>query len=136
MSNPSEAAGNHCIIVVADLFAKINAQRKLLKRPPIEDRAIASRCTLRFNADKQRGVDFTAEKILVAAHEIQLLEKIVNELFGVYFEGEVQKLCAKRNTPTVKRTRPMPPPQMAAVPTVQSEKSGLLSKLKRMFGGK
>jgi hypothetical protein len=135
MSNSTEA-GNHCIIVVADLFAKINAQRKLLKRPPIEDRAIASRCTLRFNADKQRGVDFTADKILVASQEIPLLEKIVNELFGVYFEGEVRKLCAKSKTPTVKRTRPMPPPQAAVVPAVQPEKSGLVSKLKRMFGGK
>jgi hypothetical protein len=135
MSNSTEA-GNHCIIIVADLFAKINAQRKLLKRPPIEDRAIASRCTLRFNADKQRGVDFTTEKILVASHEIALLEKIVNELFGVYFEGEVQKLCVKRKTPTAKRTRPMPPPQMAMAPPAQTEKTGLVSKLKRMFGGK
>jgi hypothetical protein len=135
MSNSTEA-GNHCIIVVADLFAKINAQRKLLKRPPVEDRAIASRCTLRFNADKQRGVDFTTEKILVASHEIPLLEKIVNELFGVYFEGEVQKLCAKPKTPPAKRTQSMPPPQMAMAAPAQTKNSGLVSKLKRMFGGK
>lgn len=134
MSNPTEA-GNHCIIVVADLFAKINAQRKLLKRTPIEDRAMASRCTLRFNVDKQRGVDFSNEKILVAPNEIELLEKIVNELFGVYFEGEVRKLCAKPKTPAVKRARPIPPLQAPAVPTPQPEKTGLMSKIKRIFGG-
>ena len=47
MSNPTET-GNHCVIVVEELFAKINAQRKLLGRTPIENQAMASRCTLRF----------------------------------------------------------------------------------------
>ncbi|MGD8593833.1 MAG: hypothetical protein PVF82_13415 [Gammaproteobacteria bacterium] len=134
MSNPKEA-GNHCVIVVADLFAKINAQRKLIKRPPIEERAMASRCTLRFNVDKQRGVNFNDEKILVAADEIPVLEKMVNELFGVYFENELGRLCIKPKTPSVKRARPIPPLQVAAPATVQPEKTGLMSKIKRLFGG-
>ena len=134
MNNPT-VAGNHCIIVVADLFAKINAQRKLIKRTPIEDRAIASRCTLRFNVDKRRGVDFSNEKILVAADEIELLENIVNELFGVYFEGEVRKLCAKSKSAAVERDRPLPPLQPAVSPT-RPENAGFMSKIKRMFGGK
>jgi len=134
MSNPTQA-GNHCIIIVADLFAKINSQRKLLKRTPIEERAMASRCTLRFNVDKQRGVDFSAEKILVAPNEIDLLEKMVNDLFGVYFEGEVGRLCAKQKAQVVKRARPVPPPQTVAVAAIEPEKTGLVSKIKRLFGG-
>lgn len=135
MSIPREA-GDHCIIVVADLFAKINSQRKLLKRTPIEERAMASRLTLRFNVDKKRGVDFGAEKILVAPDEIALLEKIVNELFGAYFEGELIKLCAKHKTAPVKRARPVPPKPVAAAIPMPQQKSGLASKIKRLFSSK
>ena len=135
MNQPAEA-GDHCVIIVADLFAKINSQRKLLKQPPVEERAMASRCTLRFNVDKQRGVDFNAEKILVAPHEIAMLEKMVNELFGVFFENEVIRLCVKPKTPVVKRARVIPPPSVAAAVTMEPAKSGLVSKIKRLFGGK
>jgi hypothetical protein len=135
MSNP-KVAGDHCIIIVAELFAKINSQRKLLKRTPIEERAMASRCTLRFNIDKQRGVDFSAEKILVEPDEIPLLERIVNEQFGVYLEGELSKLCAKPKTPVVKRARPAPMPPVAAPVRVQPVKTGLASRIKRLFSSK
>jgi len=134
MSNPKEA-GDHCIITVAELFEKINAQRKLLKRTPIEERAMASRLTLRFNVDKKRGVDFGAEKILIAPHEIVLLEKTVNELFGAYFDGELVKLCAKsKAAAAVKRARPVPqPPPVAAPVPIQPRNTGLVSKIKRLF---
>ena len=135
MSNPKDA-GDHCIIVVADLFNKINSQRKLLKRTPVEERAMVSRLTLRFNVDKQRGVDFGAEKILIAPNEIALLEKLVNELFGVYFDGELIKLCANRaKTQTVKRARPVPPPPVVTA-QIQPEKAGLASRIKRLFSSK
>ena len=138
MSNP-KSAGDHCVIVVADLFAKINAQRKLLKRTPIEERAMASRCTLRFNIDKPRGVDFSAEKILVAADEIPVLEKMVNELFGLYFNGELGRLCIKPKQPVVRRAQSARSPQVAAAAAIQPippEKTGLVSKIKRLFGAK
>lgn len=135
MSNPTEA-GNHCVIVVADLFAKINAQRKLLHRTPIENQAMASRCTLRFNVDKQRGVDFSAEKVLIGQDEIPVLEKIVNELFGVYFEGEVRRLCVKPKPPAPKPVDIDPFPPLTPELTGEPEKTGLLSMLKGLFGGK
>lgn len=137
MSDPAEA-GNHCVIVVADLFAKINAQRKLINRTPIEDQAIASRCTLRFNVDKQRGVDFSAEKVLIAPDEVQVLENIINELFGVYFQGEVDRLCAKSRAAAAKPkpARPVPRPQAMPVAVPEPPKTGFLSKLMGLFGGK
>jgi len=137
MNNPIEA-GNRCVIIVADLFAKINAQRKLIHRPPIEERALTSRLTLRFNVDKQRDVDFSAEKILIDPAEVELLEKIVNENFGLYFNGEISRLC----------TRPKPPAPKPAVENIPSlpeislpehsepQKPGLLSRLMGLFGGK
>lgn len=135
MSNPQQA-GDRCIIVVAELFAKINAQRKLLKRTPIEERAMASRCTLKFNVDKKRGVDFSAERIVVARDDLAVLEKIVNELFGVYFDGEIRRLCVKPKTPAVKPAPAILPSQVAAAATIQPENTGLMSKIKRLFGGK
>jgi hypothetical protein len=134
-SNPIDVS-DHCIIVVAELFAMINAQRKLLKRPPIEDRAMASRCTLRFNINRQRKVDFGGEKIVLTPDEMTALQKMVNEQFGVYFEGELTRLCAKPKVPAVKRTRVTPPPQAMAPPPVQAEKTGLVSKIKRLFSSK
>jgi hypothetical protein len=136
MSNPT-GAGNHCVIIVADLFAKINAQRKLLTRTPIEDRAMASRCTLRFNIDKQRGVDFSAEKILIEPDEIELLEKMVNELFGIYFDGEVRRMCVKPEAPPSKPANlDSYIPETSTQMTIEPEKTGLLSRLKGLFGGK
>jgi len=137
MSNPADVR-NKCIIVVEDLFNKINAQRKLLHRTPIENQALATRCTLRFNIGEQRGVDFTAEKILIAPSEVAVLEKMVNELFGVYFEGEVRKLCAK-SKPKAPEPRAADLdsflPQ-AALSTEVTEKTGLFSRIKGIFGGK
>ncbi|MGD8569073.1 MAG: hypothetical protein PVJ39_13375 [Gammaproteobacteria bacterium] len=137
MSDPAEA-GNHCVIVVADLIAKINAQRKLINRTPVEDRAISTRCTLRFNVDKQRGVDFSAEKVLIAPDEVEVLENIVNELFGVYFQGEVSRLCARSRAAAAKSrpARPVPRPQAAPVAVPEPPKIGLLSRLMGLFSGK
>lgn len=134
MSNPTEG-DNYCVIVVADLFAKINAQRKLLHRSPVEDRAMASRCTLRFNVDKQRGIDFNAEKINVAWHELDMLEKMVNELFGIYFNGEVRRLCAKRKEPIAMPVSPPPLPAVTAMKPGKPVKGGLFSWFRNMFGG-
>ena len=137
MNNPTEAGGP-CVIIVADLFAKISAQRKLLHRPPIEEQAMASRCTLRFNSDKQRGVDFSAERVLINPNELELLEKIVNELFGLYFEGELGKLCVKP-----KPVAPKPAtdtisslPEISPADLGEPVKPGLLSRLIGLFGGK
>lgn len=135
MNNPAEA-GNHCVIIVADLFAKINAQRKLLHRTPIEERAMASRCTLRFNVDKQRGVDFGAEKILIDPDEIELLEKIVNDLFGIYFQGEIRRLCVKPKAPAPKPVDSLPLPDLSPIDLGEPVKVGLLARLKGLFGSK
>jgi hypothetical protein len=136
MSDPL-IAGSKQVIVVADLFEKINSQRKLLTKPPVENQAMATRLTLRFNVDKKRGVDFSAEKILIAPDEINILEKIINELFGIYFEDVVSRLCM---APVV--TAPIPVDPEPVIPATspelahKSEKTGMLSKLKGLFGGK
>lgn len=137
MNSPLEG-GNHCIIVVADLFNKINAQRKLLHRTPIENQAMATRCTLRFNADKQRGVDFSAEKIVIAPNELEMLEKIVNELFGLYFEGELKRLCVKPKTPPKPKTTNLDAflVHQALQEYTPPESTGLFSWFKGLFGGK
>ena len=136
MSNPA-VAGNHCVIVVADLFNKINAQRKLLTRTPIENQAMITRCTLRFNVDTQRNVDFSAEKIVIHPKEIEGLERMVNELFGVYFEGEVSRLCVKPKAPAPKPTSlDSFMPQSSTMATRAPEKAGLLSRLKGLFSGR
>ena len=41
MGNSTEY-GDQCVIVVVDLFDKINKQRKLLNRAPVEHQAIAA----------------------------------------------------------------------------------------------
>jgi len=135
MGNPTQA-GDICVIITADLFAKINKQRKLLNRGPIENQAIASRCTLRFSVDKQRDVDFGKDTVVIAAEDIQILEKIINELFDVHFENEVRKLCVKPKIQTPKSLENIQlPPLVPETPSV-SESTGLLSRLKGLFGGK
>ena len=86
MSNQLDP-GKSCQIVVADLFAMINARRKLFSMDPVEQRAMASRCTLRFNLERKRGVDFGNEKIAVAPQDMLALESMVNDQFGVNFEA-------------------------------------------------
>ena len=136
MSDPS-IVGSNCIIVVANLFEKINSQRKLLHKPPIENQAMASRLTLRFNVDKQRGVDFSADEILIEPGEIDLLEKTINELFGLYFEDMVSRMCV---APKVPEPTPMSvDSDISDIVTgleLEPEKTGMFSKLKRLFGGR
>lgn len=134
MSDPS-IVGSQCVIVVEDLFEKINSQRKLLSKPPVENQAMATRLTLRFNVDKKRGVDFSSEQVLIAPDELDLLEKTVNELFGLYFEGVISKLCMAPKAPEpapIMRDVEDLPPELEFEP----EKTGMLSKLKGLFGGK
>lgn len=136
MSN-SEQANTPCIIVVADLFARITAQRKLLRRQPIEERAMASRCTLRFNIDRSRQVDFSAEKITLAPEDMVLLEKVVNEQFGLQFNNELRKLCLKAERPADAPSLPEPLLEEGiAASSSPANEGGLLAKIKRLFGGK
>jgi len=136
MSDPA-VSSNHCIIVVAELFDLVNAQRKLLRKSPVEDRAMSSRCTLRFAVDSRREVDFNVEKIVILPHEVEILEKMVNDLFGIYFEGEVQKLCAKSQVKKVVN-RPRPEPMLQIAPDLDfghnSGGSGIFAMIKRFFG--
>ena len=135
MSNPT-GTGEPCTIVVAELFAMINARRKLFQLSPIEGRAMASRCTLRFNLDWQRGADFSAEKIVVDPADMLVLQKMVNDQFGVNFDGELRKLCVKPKKPVMETTHTAsPPPVFAqAAPVESPSKTGLGSRIKRLFG--
>jgi len=135
MGNSTEF-GDQCVITVADLFAKINKQRKLLNRTPVENQARASRCTLRFNIDKQRDVDFSQDKIAIDPDAIPVLEKIVNELFDIPFDGEVRKLCAKVKAPVAKHVEIDILPPLTPEITIEPEKTGLLSMLKGLFRGR
>jgi len=135
MSNQLDP-GKSCQIVVADLFAMINARRKLFSMDPVEQRAMASRCTLRFNLERKRGVDFGNEKIAVAPQDMLALESMVNDQFGVNFEGELTTLCAKSkkpSTPTPRMVTPQTPVEQPKPEPVK--KAGLGSKIKRLFGG-
>jgi len=134
MSNPA-VANNHYTVFVAELFDLINAQRKLLRKSPIEDRAMSSRCTLRFAVVSGREVDFNVEKITILSHEVPLLEKMINDQFGIYFEGEVQKLCEKSMVKQiVKPPKPEPILQIAPEPEYENESSGIIAAIKRFFG--
>lgn len=137
MHNPPEH-GKPCQIVVDDLFTMINKRRKMLHLEPVENRAMASRCTLRFNLSQQRGVDFNSKKISVAAADMQTLRDMVNDQFGVDFENELNSLCAKAQTETVPRMvtththLPEPEPDVFA----HKQQTGFGSRLKRLFGGR
>jgi len=136
MSSPI-GSSNNCSFFVDELFDLINAQRKLLRKAPVEDRAMSSRCTLRFSVMSKRDVDFNADRVEIFPHEVELLEKMVNDQFGVYFEGEIGKLCAKsqvkKEIPVVKAE-----PLLEISPAMDFEKenndSGFISMIKRMFG--
>jgi len=130
-------SGNHCVIVVTELFDLINAQRKLLRKSPVEDRAMSSRCSLRFSIDSRRELDFDAETIQLLPHEIPILEKMVNELFGIYFEGEINKLCIKAQAP--KPAKPAPSESLFQLSPEfdfqqPAEDSGIIARIKRWFG--
>ncbi len=140
MSN-AEETGNVCIMATADLFARISAQRKLLQRSPIEERAMISRCALRFNIGRSKQVDFNAEKIVLTDDDMTLLEKVVNDQFGLHFEGELRKLCRK-----VERPAPEEPvlPELSLEEAEEAisqprqpeeKKKGFASRFKRLFGG-
>ena len=124
MSNPLER-DEPCQIVVDELFAMVNTRRKMFRLEPIEKRAMASRCTLRFNLGRQQQVEFSNDKISIAAADMPALTTMINEQFGVNFENELTTLCAEKKveaaTPPMATTHtPIPEPE----PEVAMEKSG------------
>lgn len=134
MSNPLES-GEPCQIIVDELFAMVNTRRKMFRLEPIEKRAMASRCTLRFNLGRQQQVDFSNDKIGIAAVDMPALTTMINEQFGVNFENELTTLCARKKveaavTPMVTSHTPEPAPEVVV------DKSGFGSRLKRLFGGR
>lgn len=137
MPNPLQA-GEACQIVVDDLFAMINSRRKMMRLEPVENRAMASRCTLRFNLGQQRGVDFNKKTVSIATADMSVLRDMVNDQFGVNFENELTRLCAKAEAVTPPRMvtshAPLaePEPEPVSIP----QKTGFGSKLKRLFNGR
>lgn len=135
MSDQS-TAGDACTLEVARLFERINSGRKVRSLPPVEYSAMASRCNLRFNLDKSRDIDFTQEKVSIARKDIDALEQLVNEQFDCMLDGVVAKLCIKP-----KKSQPVesvPVPERADLThqqqTQNESESGLLSKIKKIFG--
>lgn len=133
--NNSLLSGTPCQIIVADLFAMINARRKLFLLDPVEQRAMASRCTLRFNLDRKRGVDFSNEKIAVEAQDMDMLEAVVNDQFGVNFDGELLNLCASNKKVKIEIPPMEEPIEQVIIESEPQKKSGFGSKIKRLFGG-
>lgn len=135
MSEGSIAPGN-CTLEVARLFERINSGRKMRSLPPVENSAIASRCNLRFNLDKKRGVDFTQKSVVIAIEDIVVLEQLLNEQFDCHLEGAVDKLCVRpqlakeveAEPETAEEEEEQEPPK-----TVAEER--LMSKIRKIFGG-
>ena len=135
MSNNNPATGK-CTLVVAKLFELINNKRKMRSLTPVEHGAIVSRCTLRFNIDKARGIDFSEETVVLEPEDVDALEQMVNEQFNCNFEGEVKRLCVKpKPAPAV--SEPTLSFDIPASTQVEPEpEKGLFSGIKKMFNKK
>jgi hypothetical protein len=131
MSEQGNAATG-CVIKTADLFNFINERRQSDGKQPIEHSSIATRCTLRFNVDKQRGADFSQAQVTLDRSDIPVLEQLVNAQFELYLSGELARLCQGSAPAAAKTRRAAPPPPTAAAEP--EDKKGLMSRLKGMFG--
>ncbi len=131
MSEQGNAATG-CVIKTADLFNFINERRQSDGKQPIEHSSIATRCTLRFNVDKQRGADFSQVQVTLDQADIPVLEQLVNAQFELYLSGELARLCQGK-TPAAAKKRAATPPTAAAAAEPE-DKKGLMSRLKGMFG--
>ncbi len=128
-----------CTISTADLFNFINNQRKHNQQQPVENTTIATRCTLRFNIDKQRGVDFSQDRIVVARSDLPVLEQVINSQFELFLDGDLERLChgIKGGTKPAAPRPQLAPAKPAAPATTakETEKRGLASRIKGIFGG-
>lgn len=125
-----------CKIVVADLFALINKQRKAQNLAPVENSALVSRCMLRFNLGRQQPIDFNQATIEILEGELGDLESMINDQFACYLDGDISRSLVKRPA-----RRDVPPPRTELPMTVTEPESdagadGVVSKFKRLFGGK
>lgn len=135
----TNSATDGCILEVAKLFERINEGRMMRSLPPVENNAMASRCNLRFNLDKNRGIDFNQGTVTIARADIEVLEQLVNEQFNCKLEGVVERLCVRprKTTPAETLIKPVLPElsqQPQPQPLTETE-SGLLSRIKKIFGG-
>ncbi len=127
-----------CTLVVESLFKEVNEQRRFLNQPPIEYSAMASRCSLRFQIDFKQALDFTQEKITISESQLTQLEQLINQQFGVYFDGRLPKLCEKKRKAAeaqVVRNNLLPEIEEEIPANEEPEGGGFVSKLKGLFGG-
>jgi hypothetical protein len=128
-----ETAPSGYTLEVARLFERVNAERKMRSLPPVENSAMASRCTLRFNIDKPRGLDFNQKTVVLAPEDVEALEQLVNDQFDCRLEGVVERLCAKPKV--VPKPAPVVPQMAPELQPSDQDESGLMSKIKKIFGG-
>lgn len=124
-----------CTIKTAELFSFINDRRRSDGKEPIEHSTIATRCTLRFNVDKQRGTDFSQEQIVVDEADLAVLEQMINAQFELYLSGELNRLCRNKAAAAPKARPATQLPPATPAPQEEEKKEGLMSRLKGMFGG-
>jgi len=127
---------DNCTLDVAKLFERVNAGRKVRSLPPIEYSAMASRCNLRFNLNKKRNVDFNNETVIISPEDIEALEGLLNEQFDCMLEGAVSKSCVKpkKARPAATVHEPVMPELTPPPQTDTETDSGLMSKIKKIFG--
>lgn len=134
MSEHKEASTG-CVIKTAELFTFINQRRQSEGKAPIEHSSMVTRCTLRFNVDKQRGIDFSQPQVVIDAADLKVLEQVINAQFELYLSDDLKRLCQNqaKATPKQRPATPLPPAASPAAP--QEEGKGLMSRIKGMFGG-
>ncbi len=108
----------------------INAKRKELNKTPIDHGSMKTHLIIKTNVGYPGVFDFESSELKLDAKRIEILQKIINDQFGIYLE-KLSRHCefhpAKKQE---KRPKQTPAPGSA---DEEKEDEGLMSKLGRMF---
>ena len=123
---------DHWVITPVALSEVINKKRKELNKSPIDHATMMTHLVLKSNVTNPGLFDFEAPKLMMDAGGVRVMEGLLDDQFGLRMEKKLSRHCTLISTKT--ETAKLSSSTLQAPPQVTPHKSGIMSKLSRIFG--
>ncbi len=123
---------DHWEITPVALSEVINKKRKELNKSPINHATMMTHLALKSNVTNPGLFAFEQPTLIMDADGIRVMEELLDNQFGLRMEKKLSRHCTLISTKT--ETTELSSSTQQAPPQVTPQKSGIMSKLLRIFG--
>ncbi len=129
----ADFTNDHWAITPEALSEVINKKRKELNKFPVDLVTMMTHLVLKSNVTHPGLFDFEAPVLRMDAEGIKAMEELLNEQFGLFMNKNLSRHCTFVS-PAKEKAAKAAAADKQVPPKVAKSKSGIMSKLSRMFG--